>query len=446
MRFSIISLLVVTLAFSGSVNGQDLSTPLLDGSWQSTFSNPALLHRMPGKLTIGLPGAYNDLFIENFTYNDLVVEAEGRTLLDANQAIDLLGPQNEIRNALDLETIGIAIRGKKLALGFHHRIRYDGQLNYPKTLAQVIWQGNAQFIGQTVDIAPDIQILGYHEFGFSAAYKIADILTVGGRINYFSGISDASTREGSTLGLNTAEDTYDLTLEQDYVLNSSGTLTYEGLDGVTTDFDFGNLNFNNFLGSNTGIGFDLGAQLDLGKIRVQASALNLGASIDWEEDVRNYTLAGTEAFTGLDVLQNLLDDTTSFDSILDSIETQFSPTETANGYNTTLGEQFLLAAEIDLTEKLTVGGLLHYQNRKLEGEPSFAISGRYRLTDFLQAGAVYSYRAGSATNLGINVTAKLGPIILLAATDNIVTAFRPKDSQRANIRVGLSLSLFEEQE
>lgn len=429
-----------------ALTAQDLSTPLLDGTWQSTFSNPALMSRLPGKVTIGLPGVYNDLYVENITYGELLVESGGRTFLDANQGINLLGDRNEIRDHFDFETIGFAIRGNKFSFGFAHRIRYDAQLDYPKTLAQVIWQGNAQFIGQTVDIAPVVNVLGYHEFGFSAAYTFAKKLTIGGRLKYLSGISDVSTTEGSTLELTTAEETYDLTLDQDYVINSAGALEYNGLDGVSTDFDFAAIDFNNFLGKNSGIGIDLGASLDLGKIRLQAAALDLGAGIDWEEDVKNYTLAGQNSFTGLDVLQNLLDDTTSFDGLLDTLEMQFEPTETSNSYRTDIGSQYMIGGEFDVNDRLTVGALVHYTDRQVDGDAGVVLSGRFKLLKSLIVGGTYSYRAESAANIGANLTAQLGPIVLLLATDNVITAFRPKDSNRANIRLGLSLSFGRDEE
>ncbi|MEM9261558.1 MAG: DUF5723 family protein, partial [Bacteroidota bacterium] len=95
-------------------------------------------------------------------------------------------------------------------------------------------------------------------------------------------------------------------------------------------------------------------------------------------------------------------------------------------------------------DQLTVGGLLYYQDRPFVSEPAVSLMGRYKILESLQVGLSYSYRAESATNIGFNLLAKVGPINFLATSDNIVTAFRPKDSQRANIRLGLSLSLLGE--
>lgn len=431
------------LLASSTVSSQDLSTPLLEGTWQSTFSNPALLHSLPGRLTIGLPGVTNDFFVENFTYNDLVVRENGQNILVPNQVIDQLGGNNLIRDQFDFETVGFALRNKRLALGFQHRIRYEALIDYPKTLAQLIWQGNAQFIGQTVEFAPRLNLSGYHEFGFSAALQVTDKLSVGGRVKYLSGISDISTPANNSLQLTTDDVNYALTLEQDFRVNSAGALSYQGIDDITTNLSFADFSFQNFLGQNSGLAFDLGASLDLGKIRLQAAALDMGASIDWKGAVNNYQLSGTSSFSGLDVLQDLLRDSVSFSGLLDTLDAQFQPSESQVAYQTQIGSSFLLGGQFDLTEKLTLGALLFYNNRPFEGEAAVLFSGRYRLLKQLQIGATYAYKSASATNIGLNLTTQLGPIILLAATDNIYTAIRPKDSQRAHFRLGLSLSLLE---
>ncbi|MEL6393681.1 MAG: DUF5723 family protein, partial [Bacteroidota bacterium] len=319
---------------------QDLTTPLLRGSWQSTFANPALLHSLEGKLTVGLPGVYNDLRSENITLKDVLVEEGDRRVLDISRGIDALDERNELRDQADFETIGIAYRGKKWAFGFAHRIRYDGAINYPKTLVQLIWEGNAQFIGETVDIRPDLSIGGYHEFALTAAYKLSDKLSIGGRVKFLSGINQVSSQEGGRLTLRTDEVAFALELDQDYTINSAGSLRYEDARDFDLDTEFARFTTDNLFSNNTGIAIDLGAQLDLGSVRIQAAAQDLGGTIDWNDDVSNYTLSGVEEFTGLDVLESLLNDTASLSGIVDTLEAQFNPTETNNAFSTQIPSRY----------------------------------------------------------------------------------------------------------
>lgn len=438
--------LLAAVAALGLVAQQDLTTPLLHGSWQATFSNPALLHNLEGNLTIGLPGIYNDLRTENVTYGDLLVEEGGQTFLDPSQAIAGLEERNELRDQFDFETVGLAIKGDRFAFSFGHRIRYDAGINYPKTLAQVIWEGNAQFIGQTVDIRPDLRIQGYHELGLGVAYQLTDNLSIGARVKYLSGINDLSTQEGGRLELTTDDVAYALELDQDLTINSSGSLDYQDLRDFDLNAEFANFTLDQFLGGNSGFAFDLGAQLDLGNIRIQASAQDLGGGIDWSENVSNFTLSGVEAFTGLDVLDSILDDEVELGGIVDSLEEQFEPQESNLGYRTELAGRYLIGGELDVNEKLTLGALVYFQEGLTETESAAALSARYRLSNVFQVGAVYAYRAGEFTNLGVNATLSLGPARLLIATDNLFTAIDPKNSNQANVRLGLSLSFLKDRD
>ncbi|MEM6395385.1 MAG: DUF5723 family protein [Bacteroidota bacterium] len=443
MRFTLIGLLglLTTSLFAQ----QDLTSPLLRGTWQSTFANPALLHSLDGKITVGLPGIYNDLRSENISLGDILVEEGDRRIIDINRGIDGLETRNELRDQADFETIGFAYRADKWAFGFSHRIRYDGAVNYPKTLVQVIWEGNAQFIGETVDIRPDLRIGGYHELAFSAAYKLGDKLSIGGRVKLLSGINQLSSADGGRLRLRTDEVAFALELDQDYTLNSAGALRYEDIRDFDLETEFARFTTENLFSSNTGLAFDLGAQLDLGNIRIQAAAQDLGGTINWEDDVTNYRLTGVEDFTGLDILENLLNDTASLSGIVDSLADQFEPTETNNGFSTTVGSRYMLAGELDVNDQLTIGGLVYLLDGFTEDtETAAAVSAQFRLTDFVTVGGIYGYRAGEFTNLGLNATLALGPARLLLATDNVFTAFRPLNANQANVRIGLSLSFDEE--
>ena len=71
--------------------------------------------------------------------------------------------------------------------------------------------------------------------------------------------------------------------------------------------------------------------------------------------------------------------------------------------------------------------------------PAFTLAANYSLSSLLKVGAAYTVKKGSADNLGLNTAIKLGPIQLIAATDNIFAAFRAKEHNHANVRLGLNL-------
>ena len=147
---SAICLLLCATLSSLTLSAQnDLSSLMLVNTWQNMNVNPAL---QPTGLTINLPGIYNNLWVTNITFNDLLVEEGGRQVLDVSNAISQMEAQNILREDLDIETIGIGFQFGALGLNIGHRLRFNALIDYPKTLAQLIWEGNAQFIGQTIDL------------------------------------------------------------------------------------------------------------------------------------------------------------------------------------------------------------------------------------------------------------------------------------------------------
>ncbi len=433
---------VLALLFlSGTLCAQDLTVPLLSDSWQATFSNPALYGQAKGHLTVGLPGLSNDLYAENVTYNELLLNENGRRVLDLNRIPGLLADRNELRDDFSLETLGVGMRGDRLSLGLYHRLRVAAQADYPKTLAQLVIEGNAQFIGQTVEFAPLIFGTSYHEIGLGSSFAVTDNIHIGARIKYLSGIADVRTGTSASLQLTTGEDNFALTLDQDLTLNTAGAVDYNGLDDVGLNYDFNRITTDDIFSGNNGIAFDFGLFASFGKARLQAAANDIGGKINWANDVSSFRLQGSDEFSGLDILAQVLEDSLSFTAALDSLQLTFEPTEDNTPYDGKLASTYLIGGEFDVTDRLTAGLLVVHYDRPLSSETAFALSARYRIIEQLTLGLNYNVRENAPTNFGAHAYAHLGPVNLVVSTDNLLTVFRQRDSSRAGVRLGMSLSL-----
>lgn len=444
VRLTSFILVSFIILFFKPLSGQDLTTPLLSDTWQATFSNPALYGQAIGRFTVGLPGVSNDLYAENVTYNQLLRTENGQRILDLDLLPGLLGDRNELRNDFSLETIGAGLRGDRLSFGLYHRLRAFGQADYPKTLVQLAVQGNAQFIGQTVEIAPLGYATSFHELGLGASFAVTEIIHLGARIKYLSGIADARTGSAGSLRLTTGADNYALTLEQDLTLNTAGTLEYNGFDDVSVNYDLNRIQTDDLFSANNGIAFDLGLFANLGKLRLQAAANDLGGKIEWTNEVTSFRLEGTDIFTGLDILAQVLEDSVSLSSALDSLQLTFEPTESNAPYTTDLRATYLVGGEFDVTDRLTAGLLIVHYDRAINPETAFAVNVRYAVLKQLSVGLNLNTRRESAGNLGAHLIAHLGPVNLLATTDNLLTVFNQKDNSRAAVRLGASLSFGKE--
>lgn len=428
-------ILLLFLALPGFAQ-LDLTSNLLRGTWQANLTNPAILS--DHNVTIALPGAYNNLLITGVTYNDLIVEdIDGNSVIDVSSALDKMEDFNTIREDLDIHTIGVGLRFGPLSFTFSHALRFSAFLDYPKTLPELIWEGNSQFVGQEVSFGPDMQILGYHEYALGAAVNLLSNVVVGGRVKYLNGVGDIST-ERTDLRLYTDEDIYQLTLNADFLLNSTGNVNYDGFTDLDFNFNFGSFGNDANSSGNSGLAFDLGANVKLGKLDLAASVLDIG-KINWKQNVVNYGLNGSFEYAGLDVAQDLLNDTTSFNSTLDTLRASYNVTETANEYSTDLPMRIYLSATYALNDKITLGGLFYNEQFRDQSYSAIAVSANAQILPFLRLGAIYAYRHDKFDNLGLNAVVKLGPVQLVAATDNILTAIQLYDSNSANMRVGLNL-------
>jgi len=419
---------------------EELGVHLLRDAWPANRTNPAILPS--NKLVIGLPGIYNNLLLTNITYADLAVTNEkGEEVIDVNNAIPKLTNSNLVRENLDIETLSAAFRLGKISLSLGHALRFGAYFNYPKTLPQLIWQGNAQFIGQNVDFSTDMQLNGYHEWYAGVAVTPIQGLTVGARAKYLSGIADVST-ERKRLQLFTDSVAYALTLDADLLVNSAGVLEYESIRDLRFNFDFGKLETEHLFSKNNGYAIDLGVYYQTKRWDFAASVLDLGGKIDWKENVKNYSISGVTEFKGLDVAQQLLDDSTNVGSVLDTLEQLYQPTETQNAYTTKLAPRYYLSASYTLNDTWRFGALYYTETYRGEAFPAFAVSAHATLLKkMLQVGVLYAYRNESLNNIGANILVKLGPVQILAATDNVLTVFQPKRTHSANARLGLSLLL-----
>ncbi|MCB0629819.1 MAG: hypothetical protein KDD15_08805, partial [Lewinella sp.] len=161
--YSIIFLLLLSTVASFAQQ-QELNTLLIPNTWQANRLNPAVVP--DAKFVIGGPGIYSNLRIENIVYNDLFTTNDrGENVLQINNAINKLADQNKIFENIDIETISLGAKLGGIWVTLGHRLRSTAVLDYPKTLPQLIWQGNAQFIGQTIGFGPAMDFNNYHEIG-----------------------------------------------------------------------------------------------------------------------------------------------------------------------------------------------------------------------------------------------------------------------------------------
>lgn len=429
-------LLVSTLSLSAQ---QEIGLHFAQDIWQSSRTNPAFT--TGEKLTIALPSFYFNTRIENFSFADLISKnAEGENTLNINAVIEQMETSNNLTENLSLQTLGIAYQIGAFTLSFDHSIRQNAILNYPKTLPQLIWQGNAQFVGETIDLTHNINISAYNEFAFGVAFQINQQLSVGTRAKLLSGIGNISTERGN-LSLFTSDDIYQLSLTGDYLVNSASYLDFGGFDNFDFNFDFGEFNAKKLLGSNTGFAVDFGAQFQFERLKFSASVIDIG-TIKWKDEVNNYLFDETIEYNGLDVAQAYVDGDINISAALDTLDQLFNPIETQNEFSTTLPMRFYIGGSFDISDQIIVGALFNGVDFNDKFTSTVAASLRYRINNLLSVGSTYAVIDETYDNLGLNANLQLGPIQVYALTDNIISIFK-EEYDNSNIRIGMNVQFGE---
>ena len=405
--------------------------------WQQNQTNPA--HFGKNKINIGLASLYSNTIVEGITFNDIIRSENGQSILDIDAAIANMNDQNSIDQYLSVETLNIGINLGKIGLSLSHALKVDAFFDYPKAFPQAIFQGNAQFIGETVEIGSSVNLNTYNEIALGLAYQ-AEKFSIGARIKYLSGVGGAKTNpERNSASIYTDADIYQLTLNADYELQTAGFLEYNDINDFELQFAPSGESLK-LGGDNTGLAFDLGAEVNLGKLHLSASVLDIG-SIEYTDNAKSYSTKGSFAYDGVDISRAITGEDIDFQSSLDTLQKIFEVTKTEQAFTVNLAPQAYVSAKYDLTEKLTVGALYYGRFSDNNARTVIALSGQMKLGKIASAGVTYSIIDDKFTNIGINSAIKLGPIQIFALTDNLIGTLTQKDGEVINFRAGLNLVL-----
>lgn len=413
---------------------QDIGLHFMDGLWQSNLTNPAYF--TDHKVDIGVTSFYNNIVFNGFTLSDAFIDQNGTQVLDIDAAIAEMDDINSIQESFEFQTLNIGFAFNKLHFSLSHSIKFDGTFEYTKTFPQIAFQGNAQFVGQNVEVAPRFDLLAYNEFALGAGYK-TEKFSIGGRAKFLSGAGSIVTNsERRSAKIYTDPDIYQLTVVADYEVQAASFLTFNDFNDYSFDFGADNLT-QNIISKNSGMAFDLGASVDFDNLHLAASILDIG-SIEWTDNTHIFSANGTYTYDGLDLSSAFTGDEIDFEQALDTIGQIFQVTEGVGGFTTNLAPKMYISAKYDITDLISVGALYYSRFGEIKDNTAIAISGQAKIGEILTAGLTYSVFDKTYTNIGINATAKLGFFQVFATTDNIIGLAQQKEEQIAHFRVGMN--------
>ncbi len=434
------------IIFGNTIQAQkNFTTHGLMNTPQSHYYNPAFRTSAKVFVTV-LPMQSIGLSNSGFNANHLLTRRADDSLeFNIANAIDRMAKLNFLVADAQNEILGIALNLNDQYFSFSVMHRGYASFAYPKDLIRLVFEGNGgELLGKRASLdGLGVNGASYMEYNFGYNREMFGKWNLGARAKFISGIANVNTRK-SQLGIFTDENTFDITIDGAYHLNTSNIFTDEGENDLAAgDYIRSAYNF-----KNAGFGADLGATYEhSSNLKLNASVLDLGF-VRWKTNTMNYKQDEIEyTFRGLEAKNfNSFDPDQEFQEIMDSIEKQLTLDPNRDSYFTRLPTRILIGANYQLTKQIGVGGMWFNEFTNKRYRPALVLSGNIQLKNWLSFTANYSMYARSFGNIGAGVSLRLGPIQWFMVSDNLLGYLDPMGSKNFHFATGMSVLIGKERE
>lgn len=421
---------------------QELMLHTMPDLWHANSINPAFFPK-DKKVAIGLPGYSLDAAHSGkLSYNDFLVKDGDRTILSFSNAISKLEQENEVFADQRIETLSLGLRFGKWAVQAGHANRLNAFIAYPRDLAEVLWNGNGPYVGQSKNLGLHMNFYDWNEWSVGIS-RHSERLSLGLRIKLLNGVSTFQTdADHSRATVYTDPDIYQLTLQTDYGFYSSSIINAIDTSGLGFDIDVDDVAAKLF-SSNTGTAFDFGLEFrPTKKLSISASVLDMGGRINWKENAAYFRSEGTYTYNGVvfegaGIISGT--DSLDFNQQLDTLNDIFKFNKFAREYRTEMPQRLFAGATYQLNKRFQLGVSVFAQNANNVRRSGAGVSLRWQPLRWISGGIMYSVNNRSAANLGLHVALKPGPVQLYFASDHIPAVFNLRGQPAANLRMGASI-------
>ena len=393
--------------------------------WQSNITNPALLPEK--KIHIVLPSIFvtgnSDYSLNDFIHID---PESGRRQLVDTLILAKLSNSNKFSAQTNIQTFGLSFPvSSKIRISINHAIISENKFDLSGDLARAIVRGVAQFAGKTVSFGSTENGDVHNELGLGIAYAIDSNINVGARIKLLSGVTGVFTQSSQADGtFNAASRQINFVTDFSFLSFSESKIKNLGSNLVSP------------FSSNSGFSFDLGGTFKIGKIKLSASLLDIGGSINWKSDGKKYSSKGNFTYNSDNASTFFNPSKTGY---LDTLKKYIGYTETASAtYTQNLPLRIYLSGSYEISKFLRLGALFYNEGGN-NSSSGIVFDATTRLGKILNFGLSYGSRYGTFDNLGTHLTLTLGPVQLYGLTDNILALFKPYDTKSTSGRFGLNL-------
>lgn len=443
----VFSLFMLLLLPSRSSAQAEMTSHFMDGLAQANHENPAMLPDVKFHFSFpALSSVYVEAANSGFHFQDVIENRGDSSYLMLDQLInEKLNGNNHIAVHYGHELLSFGLNlDDQMYFSFAVTERVNLRFTYPQELLGLPYNGNAAYIGETVELSPlSIKATHYREYAMGAAWQEPGHWSGGIRFKLLFAKANAWTEEAYA-SLLTEEQGYGLTAEAELLghMTLPGSMDPENLDN-TSDIDVEQYLMNT---ANWGVGLDLGFNYIFNdQFSASASVIDLG-SVNFNGNTYTYknerakvTFEGFDAYDYANMSDSLMEE--ELQNTLDSITDKFNITDNEKSYKMPLTTRFYVGGQYHLSDHQEVG--LLFRGQFFDGAfwPALTASYGHEFGRVLSLTASYTATHDSYFNLGLGAAVNAGPIQFYMVSDNWTAALRPERTKYLNLHFGLNVAI-----
>ncbi len=421
---------------------------MMDNVYQASYSNPMAVPQY--KLHIGVPALSSISgygFIEHHNLESTTYESDGKLFFDEDLIVSNsdLRKKNYVNFGAAVDLISVRFRtGTDFFWSLNVSDRVSSSFRYPKEFAELVTDGNEQFIGQPIDLSElAINTTYYREFGVGLLHTgekwnwsvkpkllfgIANVKTSVKSINY--NVEKNEIKDDSVIFRQTA-----------FI---DGVVHTSGVDTTGEKYDKGGSYWNT---KNMGFAVDFGATYKVNeRLEISASVVDLGF-IRWRDEVINYNFNGDTSYVGIDLAEQLNDSDQDVGTDIDSLSEAFKFKKSYKAYTSALNYKVNISGRYRFARR-TYANLLLQFNNYAGFRPLVSVGIYHEFGRIFNLAISNSFQNNELLNLGMAFALNIKPVQIYIATDKLDGLFNlakidgavvPYTTNYFNFRFGVNL-------